>query len=116
MGIGSSLFLATVGAILAFAVEVSSDVFDIQTAGTILMITGAVGLVLSIVSGTRGGGAGRLVPPPDAPRRRGSARVGFFPLGESQLLSELLLPSLRLFDSLPAGAQVRVRAASYTTP
>ena len=49
MGIGSSLFLATVGAILAFAVEVSSDVFDIHAAGIILMITGAVGLVLSIL-------------------------------------------------------------------
>lgn len=49
MGIGSSLFLAAVGAILAFAVEVSSDVFDIQAAGIILMITGGLGLVLSVI-------------------------------------------------------------------
>lgn len=59
MGIGASLFLATVGAILAFAVEVSIDVFDVQAAGIILMITGALGLVLSLIYWDSWWGAGR---------------------------------------------------------
>lgn len=49
MGIGVSLFLLAVGAILAFAVEVQAQGFDINTIGVILMIVGAVGLLLSML-------------------------------------------------------------------
>lgn len=47
MGLGTSLFLIAVGAILAFAVNVEADGFDINTIGVILMIVGIVGLLLS---------------------------------------------------------------------
>ena len=49
MSIGASLFLLAVGAILTFAVNVSTSGFSIHTIGIILMIVGAVGLVLSML-------------------------------------------------------------------
>ncbi len=48
MGIGVSLFLFVVGAILTFAVEVrTSGGFDLNTIGIILMVGGLLGLVVS---------------------------------------------------------------------
>jgi hypothetical protein len=48
MGIGVSVLLIAVGAIMTFAVEVnSSDGFNINNAGVILMIIGAIGLAAS---------------------------------------------------------------------
>ena len=48
MGIGVSLFLFVVGAILTFAVEVrTSGGFDLNTVGIILMAGGLLGLLLS---------------------------------------------------------------------
>ncbi len=47
MGIGVSVFLLAVGAILAFAVDVSVQGLDLDTVGVILMIVGAIGLLLS---------------------------------------------------------------------
>lgn len=47
MGIGISIFLLAVGAILAFAVEVSAEGINLDTVGVILMIVGAVGLLMS---------------------------------------------------------------------
>ena len=49
MGIGVSVFLIAVGAILAFAVEVSTEGFDLDTIGVILMIVGAIGLLDSLL-------------------------------------------------------------------
>jgi hypothetical protein len=50
MGIGGSLVLIAVGAILKWAVTVDNpDGFNINTAGVILMIVGAVGLVISVI-------------------------------------------------------------------
>jgi hypothetical protein len=46
MGIGVSIFLIAVGAILAFAVHASVNGIDLQTVGWILMVVGAIGLVL----------------------------------------------------------------------
>ena len=48
MGIGTSLLLIAVGAILRFAVTASTHGFNIQTVGLILMIVGAVGLLISL--------------------------------------------------------------------
>jgi hypothetical protein len=46
MGIGVSVFLIAAGALMTFAVEVdSSEGFNINNAGIILMIIGAIGLV-----------------------------------------------------------------------
>lgn len=49
MGIGVSLFLFAVGAVLTFAVEVTTSGLNINTVGIILMIVGAVGFLLSLV-------------------------------------------------------------------
>jgi hypothetical protein len=48
MGIGSSIFLIAVGAILYFAVDADVSGLDISTVGLILMICGALGLVISL--------------------------------------------------------------------
>ena len=48
MTIGASIFLIAVGAILAFAVNATVAGFSIQTAGVILMVAGAVGLVIGL--------------------------------------------------------------------
>ena len=48
MGIGISIFLMAVGALMTFAVEVdSSEGFNINNAGVILMVIGALGLVMT---------------------------------------------------------------------
>lgn len=49
MGIGISVFLITLGAILKFAIEVDLSGVDIQAMGVILMIVGAAMFVLSLV-------------------------------------------------------------------
>jgi hypothetical protein len=56
VGIGVSLFLIAIGAVLTFAVEVEAQGFDINTIGVILMIVGAVGLVLSLIFWSSWGG------------------------------------------------------------
>jgi hypothetical protein len=52
MGIGVSLFLIAVGAILAWAVEVTATGIDINMVGIILMIVGGIGLLLSLLFGS----------------------------------------------------------------
>jgi Domain of unknown function (DUF6458) len=49
MGIGVSLFLIAIGAILAFAVNAAVDGLELDTIGWILMGVGALGLVLSMI-------------------------------------------------------------------
>jgi hypothetical protein len=49
MGIGVSIFLIAVGAILRFAITASADGVDLGTVGTILMIVGAIGLLASLI-------------------------------------------------------------------
>jgi hypothetical protein len=66
MQLGTSIFLIAVGAILRFAVHVTTSGFSIHTAGTILMVVGAIGLVLSLLmtsiwAGRRDGVATRTV-------------------------------------------------------
>ena len=48
-GIGGSLFLIAIGAILYWAVSVEGEGFNINTIGLILMIVGVVGIVLSFI-------------------------------------------------------------------
>jgi hypothetical protein len=47
MGIGASIFLIAVGAILAFAVNFDVSGVDINVVGYILMIVGLVGLIMT---------------------------------------------------------------------
>jgi hypothetical protein len=50
MGLGVGLFLVAVGAVLAFAVNVTTNgAVDIHTIGYILMAVGGLGILLSLV-------------------------------------------------------------------
>jgi Domain of unknown function (DUF6458) len=49
MTIGTSIVLIAVGAILKWAVTANVKGFDIQTAGTVLLVVGIVGLILSLI-------------------------------------------------------------------
>ena len=48
MGIGASIFLLALGAILAFAVEADVSGLDINVIGWILMIAGLIGMITTL--------------------------------------------------------------------
>jgi hypothetical protein len=47
--IATAIFLIAIGAILRYAINVTSDVINIQTVGLILMIAGGAGLAISLL-------------------------------------------------------------------
>ncbi len=49
MGIGVGVFLAAIGAILAFAVQDNVSDVDLTAVGYILMVAGIVGVLLDLV-------------------------------------------------------------------
>ncbi len=59
MGVGTTIFLIAVGAILAFAVSATVQGLDLVVVGWILMGVGALGVVLSIAFWDSWGGFGR---------------------------------------------------------
>ena len=63
MGIGTSLFLIAVGAILYFAVNADISGLEISTIGLILMVVGVIGLLISLffLSSARRGATDRTV-------------------------------------------------------
>jgi hypothetical protein len=56
MGLGVSIFLIAVGAILTWAVNATVSGLELTTIGVILMIVGILGLVLSIIFWSSWGG------------------------------------------------------------
>lgn len=56
MGLGVSLFLIAVGAILTWAVSAEVSGLDIQVVGVILMLVGVLGFVLSMLFWSSWGG------------------------------------------------------------
>jgi hypothetical protein len=75
MGIGVAIFLIAVGAILRFAVDVTTQGFDIHMVGDILMIVGVLGALLSLIFWSSWGGWGDrggrdVIVEGDSPRRR----------------------------------------------
>jgi hypothetical protein len=68
MGIGMSIFLIAVGAILRYAVTVTVTGIELQTVGLILMIVGIIGLVISLAVVFMSGDRGET--PDDYPTRR----------------------------------------------
>ena len=48
MGIGTSLFLIALGAVLKFAVTASVSGISLATVGVILMVVGVLGLIISL--------------------------------------------------------------------
>ena len=55
MGIGTSIFLIALGAILKFAVTASVAGISIATVGVILMVVGVIGLVASLIFASMAG-------------------------------------------------------------
>ncbi len=49
MGIGTSIFLIAVGAILKFAVTATVSGIELATVGTILIVVGIIGLLISLM-------------------------------------------------------------------
>ena len=77
MYIGTSIFLIAVGAILRYAVTANVEGINLDTAGLILMIVGAIGLLFSLLWMTiwadrRRGGVVADVPSPPIPHASGS--------------------------------------------
>ena len=58
MGLGTSLVLIAIGAILDFAVNVNTPGFNVHTVGVVLMVVGALGVLLSLVFWSSWGGLG----------------------------------------------------------
>ena len=52
MGIGTSIFLIAVGAILRYAVTAEVSGIEIATVGTILLVVGVIGLLISLLYAT----------------------------------------------------------------
>ncbi len=59
MGISLSVLLIAVGAVLAWAVNAEVSGIDLQVAGLILVIVGAIGLIASLIFWSSWGGFGR---------------------------------------------------------
>lgn len=49
MGIGVSLFLIAIGAILTWAVNITTSGIDLNVVGVILMVVGVLGLLMSLL-------------------------------------------------------------------
>ena len=70
MGFGVGLILIAVGAILAWAVHVSTSGFNVNTIGYILLVVGIVGCLLSLIFWSSWAGPGYFSrrPADDGPR------------------------------------------------
>jgi protein-S-isoprenylcysteine O-methyltransferase Ste14 len=74
MGIGTSIFLIALGAILRFAVTATVSGIQISTVGTILLVVGIIGLLISLLyttiwaDRTRPAAYDRTAAPPPAER------------------------------------------------
>ena len=60
MGTGVSLILIAVGAVLTWAVHVTTSGFNVHTVGVILLVVGIVGFVLSLIFWSSWAGPGYL--------------------------------------------------------
>ena len=58
MGIGVSLILIAIGAILTWAVSATVSGIDLNTVGVILMVVGAAGALISLIFWSSWGGFG----------------------------------------------------------
>jgi hypothetical protein len=68
--IATAIFLIAIGAILRYAINVTSDVINIQTVGLILMIAGGAGLALSLLYELVQQGGGGSSDKDEYPQRR----------------------------------------------
>lgn len=70
MGIGASIFLIALGAILTFALERDVSGLDIDVIGIILMLAGALGLFMFMVVWGPSAARRRTLPPNDIVEER----------------------------------------------
>src|SRR5581483_4904155 len=70
MGIGVSIILIAVGAVLAFAVHVTTSGFNVHTVGYILLVVGIVGALLSLMFWSSWGGFGSRAVVEEGPATR----------------------------------------------
>ena len=61
MGIGTSIFLIALGAILKFAVTATVSGIELATVGTILIVVGIIGLLISLMFMMQAGRRGAVV-------------------------------------------------------
>ena len=61
MGIGTSIFLIALGAILKFAVTATVSGIELATVGTILIVVGIIGLLISMMLMMQAGRRGAVV-------------------------------------------------------
>jgi len=61
MGTGTSIFLIAVGAILRFAVSATVSGISLATVGTILIVLGIIGLLISVMFLMQAGRTDRVV-------------------------------------------------------
>jgi hypothetical protein len=61
MGIGVSIFLVAVGALLVFAVDYQLGWLDVTAAGWVLMVVGVVGLLLTLLFWSRRRATNRVI-------------------------------------------------------
>ena len=64
MGIGISILLLAVGAILRFAVTTTVAGVDLDVVGVVLMVAGVIGLVWALLAAASIGPYRRTAPPP----------------------------------------------------
>ena len=70
MGVGASLILIAVGAVLAWAVNVTTSGFNVNTIGYILLSVGIIGLILSMIFWSTWAGPGYFTRERAGGRRR----------------------------------------------
>ncbi len=70
MGIGTSILLIAVGAILKFAVTADVSGLELSTIGVILMVVGVIGLLISLFFLTQARDRAAGTAPPAEPRIR----------------------------------------------
>ena len=58
MGVGVSIFLIAIGAILTWAITLETEGIDLNMVGVILMVVGIIGLLLSLIFWSSWGGFG----------------------------------------------------------
>jgi hypothetical protein len=70
MGLGVSLILIAAGAIMAWAVNVDTNGFNVNTVGYILLVVGIVGALLSMIFWSSWAGPGYFTRGDAGPRGR----------------------------------------------
>ena len=83
MGIGVSLLLIAAGAVLAWAVHATTNGFDVNTVGYILLVVGIIGFLLSLMFWSTWAGPGYFTR-----SRRRTVAEGPAPAGRRTVVEE----------------------------